>query len=59
MPDVIEHLGVRFPPDPAVITPRIEGALRSGRYEVQEARAIRRFAGPADRIIELGLLFSH
>jgi FkbM family methyltransferase len=50
----LEVAGVAIPPDPAVLTPGILAAMRSGRYEAEEAQQIPRIVRPGDRVLEIG-----
>ena len=52
--EVIDSKGIRVPFVPAIITPRIERPLRSGRYEGGEAAALRAILRAGDRVLELG-----
>ncbi|MGG7567769.1 glycosyltransferase family 2 protein [Rhodovulum sp. DZ06] len=53
-PGVIEIDGLRLPLDPRIVTRRIEKALRKGRYEKGERRALAALLRPGDRVLELG-----
>ena len=46
--------GVRIPHDTAVVTPAIETAIRSGRYERREAAELPHILRPGDRVLEIG-----
>lgn len=45
---------MRFPNDPAVISPRIRRALRQGTYEQKEYEAISALVNEDDVVLELG-----
>jgi len=53
-PDPISCHGVRFPPDPAILTPRIAGRLRKGFYETDEIGILGALLWPGARVLELG-----
>jgi len=46
--------GVRVPITPDEVSAEIWAALRSGRYEANEARRVPRAIQPGDRVLELG-----
>ncbi|PJN96832.1 FkbM family methyltransferase [Amaricoccus sp. HAR-UPW-R2A-40] len=46
--------GVRFPHDPAVITPAIRSAILGGVFEAREARRIPEIVTAGDRVLEIG-----
>lgn len=50
----LEISGVVIPDDPAVITPAIEVAIRSGRFECDEAHQIPQIVRPGDNVLEIG-----
>lgn len=53
-PSLLEAHGVFIPPDPRVITPAIEAAIRAGRFEAEEASQIATIVEPGDRVLEIG-----
>ena len=53
-PDVLETSGVLIPADPAVITPAIAEAIRTGRFEAAEARELAAIVRPGDHVLEIG-----
>jgi len=52
--EVIVSRDVRVPFVPAIVTPKIERPLRSGRYEKGERLALAEVLRPGDRVLELG-----
>lgn len=52
--EVIDCDGIAVPFVHGLITPRIEGPLRSGRYERGERRQLEALLGPDDRVLDLG-----
>lgn len=52
--EAIEICGVLLPCDPAVVSPPIAAAIRSGAYESREAREIPAIVRPGDRVLEIG-----
>lgn len=52
----VEHslAGVTIPDDPAVLSPAIVAAIRSGRFEAAEAAELPHIVRPGDRVLELG-----
>ena len=52
--EVIDSRGIKVPFVPAIITPKIERPLRSGRYEGGERAALRALLRPGDRVLEFG-----
>lgn len=52
--EVIDCGGIRIPFVPAIITPKIEGPLRNGRYEGGERAGLLQILRPGDRVLELG-----
>lgn len=51
---MIRSRGLRFPNDPAIISPKLRRLLRRREYEAREADAVRALVGPEDVALELG-----
>lgn len=54
MTEILETHGVKIPLNPAVITAKIERAIRKNRYELDEVSGTPKFLEKDDRVIELG-----
>lgn len=52
--EIVEHLGIKIPLDPKVVSPEIAGFIKNGRYETREGRLLDKIIEPHDRILELG-----
>lgn len=52
--DLIQSRGLRFPNDPAILSPRIRQSLRKNAYEKLESEAVLRVARAGDTVLELG-----
>lgn len=52
--DFLICAGVRIPFDPAIITPNIETAVRSGAFEAEEAHEIPAIVKAGDIVLEIG-----
>ncbi len=53
----VEHYethGVLVPFSPTIITPQIEAAIISGRFEAEEAEELPNIVEPGDRVLEIG-----
>jgi FkbM family methyltransferase len=53
-PLTLETEGVVIPFDPGVITPAIAEAIRSGRFEAEEASQLAAIVRPGDHVLEIG-----
>lgn len=54
MSDIIQHFGIRLRIDPDFMSPRLMEAIRSGQYEVAEARRIGKILQQGDIVLEIG-----
>jgi FkbM family methyltransferase len=52
--EIIEHLGVKLPIFPGVMSEEMQGILRAGEYERAEAKRLPRLIEPGERLVELG-----
>lgn len=50
----VRSRGLRFPADPAILTPRIRQSLRKNAYEKLESDAVLKVARAGDTVLELG-----
>lgn len=51
---VVNHLGVRLELDPKVISEKMIENIKSGKYEIAEAREINRIVQPGEVVVEIG-----
>lgn len=54
MTEILKTQGVKVPLNPAIITTKIERAIRKDRYELDEVTGTPKFVEKDDRVIELG-----
>ena len=50
----VEHLGIRIPIDPSVMSEKMRHAVQTGRYDQDRAARMVQMLEPGDRVVDLG-----
>lgn len=50
----VDHMGIKVPVPPDIVSCKILDSIKSGSYEAREAEALRKIIRPGERILELG-----